>query len=89
MPVRTQSTHRSTTRAGAHAESQCANCGWFTRLDATGSTESYRGTCHRYDYLSTEKTPLVHVDDWCFDHLPQRELERATEYNLLLPRSSH
>ncbi len=49
----------------------------------------FRGTCHRYDYLSTEKTPLVHADDWCFDHRPNRDPDSATQEHLLLPQSSH
>jgi len=89
MPVRTQLMNRGTARVDAQAQSQCANCGWFTILAATDAAGSFRGTCHRYDYLSTEKTPLVHADDWCFDHRPNRDLDCATQEDLLLPRSSH
>lgn len=89
MPVRTQLISRGTARADARAESQCANCGWFTILDAADAARSSRGTCHRYDYLSTEKTPLVHSDDWCFDHMPDRDMNCATPEDRLLPRSSH
>jgi hypothetical protein len=89
MPVRTQLMNRGTARVDAHAELQCANCGWFTILDATDSAGSFRGTCHRYDYLSTEKTPLVHADDWCFDHRPNRDLDCATQEDLQLSPSSH
>jgi len=89
MPVRTQLMNRGTARVDAQAQSQCANCGWFTILAATDAAGSFRGICHRYDYLSTEKTPLVHADDWCFDHRPNRDLDCATQEDLLLPRSSH
>ena len=78
MPVKAQLMNRGTARVDANAESQCANCGWFTMLDATGPAGSFRGTCHRYDYLSTKKSPLVHADDWCFDHRPNRDLSCAT-----------
>jgi hypothetical protein len=81
--------NRGTARVEARAESQCANCGWFTSLDATDSAGAFRGTCHRYDDLSAEKTPLVHADDWCFDHRSNRDLDAATHVHLLLPRSSH
>ena len=70
---------RGRARVDAHAESQCANCGWFTILEATDSAGTFRGTCHRYDYLSTEKTPHVHADDWCFDHRPNHDLGSATQ----------
>ena len=89
MPVRTQLTNRGAARVDAHAESQCANCGWFTILGATDSAGAFRGTCHRYDYLSAEKTPLVHVNDWCFDHRPNRGLSSTTREDPLLPRSNH
>jgi hypothetical protein len=89
VPVRTQLLNRGTARVDANAESQCANCGWFTILDAPHAAGSLRGTCHRYDYLSTEKSPLVHADDWCFDHRPDCELDCVTHENPLLPPSSH
>ncbi len=80
---------RGTARVDAHAESQCANCGWYTILDASDAAGAFRGSCHRYDYLSTEKTPLVRADDWCFDHQPIREMDCATQKDLPLPSSSH
>jgi len=89
MRVRTHLLNRGAARADAHAEPQCANCGWFTIVDTTDSAGLFRGTCHRYDYLSTEKTPLVHADDWCFDHRPNRDLGCATQEDPLLLRSSH
>ena len=81
--------NRGTARVDAHVGSQCANCGWFTILDASGSAGAFRGACHRYDYVSTEKTPHVHADDWCFDHWPKRDLSSATPEDPLLLRSSH
>ena len=89
MPVKAQLMNRGTARVYAHAESQCANCGWFTILDERGSAGTFRGACHRFDYLSAEKSPHVHADDWCFDHRPDRDLELATQEELLLPRSNH
>jgi hypothetical protein len=38
---------------------------------AAEAARAPRGICHRYDYLSVEKTPRVRVDDWCFDHRPE------------------
>lgn len=89
MPVKTLLVNRVAPRVDAHAESQCANCGWFTILDATDSAGTFRGTCHRYDYLSTEKTPSVRADDWCFDHRVNRDPGCSPEDGLLLARISH
>lgn len=84
MPVRTQLMNRGTVRVDARVESQCANCDWFTILDATVAAGTLRGTCHRYDYLSTEKTPHVHADDWCFDHRPNHDLDASTQEHATL-----
>jgi hypothetical protein len=89
MPVRPQLLDRGTIRIDARTEPQCANCGWFMILHAMGSAGTFRGNCHRYDYLSAEKTPHVHADDWCFDHRPHHDLSPAIQEDRLLPRSGH
>jgi len=83
MSDTTQRTSRDTAGVDAHAESQCTNCGWFMSLDATNLAGSFRGTCHRYEYISTEKIPLVHADDWCFEHRPNRDLSCTTQVDPL------
>jgi hypothetical protein len=57
-------------------------------LDATNPAGSFRGTCVRYDYISTEKSPLVRAVDWCFEHRPNRDLGFPTQVDLLRPRSN-
>lgn len=89
MPVRTQLTERGTARADAYLDSHCANCGWFTILGESGSAGALRGACHRFDYLSAEKSPHVHADDWCFDHRPNRDLNSEQQEDLLPLRSHH
>ena len=84
MSDTTQLTSRGTARVDAHDESRCTNCRWFMLLDATDPAGSFRGTCHRYDYLSTEKTPHVHADDWCFDHRPNYDPDSATQEHATL-----
>jgi hypothetical protein len=89
MSDTTQWTSRGTARIDAHDESQCTSCCWFMILEATNPAGAVRGACHRYDYVSTEKTPLVRADDWCFEHRPNRDLSFAIQVDLLRPRSNH
>jgi hypothetical protein len=89
MSDTTQLTNRGTARVDAPVESQCANCRWFMILHATNPAGSFRGTCHRYDYVSTEKTPLVRADDWCFEHRLNLALGFATRVDQRRPRSNH
>lgn len=89
MPDTTERTSRGAARVDAHAESQCTNCHWFIILDSTNPAGAFRGTCHRYLYVSTEKIPLVRADDWCFEHRPNRDVSFATQVDLLRPRSNH
>jgi hypothetical protein len=72
MSVSTQSLIRGKPSLRARTQLPRSNCGWFTLFTAAESARTPRGICHRYDYLSVEKTPRVRVDDWCFDHRPER-----------------
>jgi hypothetical protein len=87
MPIGASWPTRLPTCVDVNPESRCANCGWFTDRGAVDSTATCRGTCHRYDCLSTEKSPRVLANDWCFDHRPKHDVGAVVHAHRGLPHS--